>query len=122
MRHCSTEAWRRDNAAHGGAPSGLEATVSPFTLLRLLTGAATACGLVAVQGLPTRGLDGHEEATGEGGTLNALAADGTAALGPGTRPSSAARTRNTISVGFTRSMRTVPPLWGRSVAKPVAAS
>ena len=87
-----------------------------------LTGAAIACGLAAVHGLPRRGLDGAEDATGDDGMRTAPATGGTAALASAARPSSAARTRKTISVGLTRSMRTVPPSWGRSVARPVAAS
>jgi len=97
--------------------------VSPFTLLRLLTGAAAGdCGLYAAQGLPTVGLEGAEEATGDCGIRTAFDTSGTAAPAPAARPSSAARTRKTISLGLTRSMRTVPPSWGRSVARPVAAS
>ena len=96
--------------------------MSPFTLLRPLIGAAAVCGLYAVQGLPTVGLEGDEEATGDCGMGTAFDAGGTAAPASAAGPSSAARTRNTISVGLTRSMRTVPPSRGRSVARPVAAS
>ena len=105
-----------------GAPSGLEAAASPFTLLRPLADAASACGLPAAQTPVSRGLDGAEDAAGDGRTGAVLAADGTAVPASAERASCGRRTRNTISVGLTLSMRTVPPSCGRSVARPLAAS
>ena len=97
--------------------------MSPLTLLRLLAGIASACGLASAERPPSVGLEGAVEAPGDTGTLT-LPTVLCAPTSPSSdgRASSAARTRNTISAGLTRSMSTVPPSLGRSVASPVAAS
>ena len=92
--------------------------MSPFTLLRLADRRSDRLRAGRGAGAAEAGLDGAEDATGDDGMRTAPATGGTAALASAARPSSAARTRKTISVGLTRSMRTVPPSWGRSVARP----
>ena len=97
--------------------------MSALTLLRLLTGMASPYGLAAaLQAPPSLGLEGAVEGAGDTGTAMPPAMGCAPAPSSDGRASSAVRTRKTISVGLTRSMSTVPPSVGRSVASPVAAS